>query len=60
MASNSPVGVFCAGNYKDTFPFAKCFLYPSFLTLEEKEIQIELINSQTITKVHFLKELTCH
>lgn len=40
IASNIPVWVFCTGNYKDAFPFAKCFLYPSFLTLEEKRMKI--------------------
>lgn len=40
IAPNIPVWVFCTGNYKDAFPFAKCFLYPSFLTLEEKRMKI--------------------
>jgi hypothetical protein len=40
IASNVPVRVFCTGNYKDAFPFAKCLLYPCFLTLEEKGMKI--------------------
>lgn len=37
LATATPVRVFCARNYKDTFPFAKGFLYPRFLTQEEQK-----------------------
>lgn len=57
IASDIPVWVFCAGNYKDAFPFAKRFLYPSFLTLEEKGMKIRFHKPSS----GFMKEnhMTC-
>lgn len=54
MASDLPVGVFSAGNDKDTFSFAKGFFYPSFLSLEEEEVVIRPTHSQAIIGVHAL------
>ena len=52
MASNLPVRIFSAGNYKDTFSFAKGFFYPRFLSLEEKKVEIRPRYSQAILRVH--------
>lgn len=62
MASKLPVRVFSAGNYEDTFPFAKGSFDPSFLSLEEKEVEIRPIYPQAIIRIHsfaFIK-LLCH
>lgn len=47
-----PVRVFGAGNDTDTFSFAKGFFYPSFLSLEEKEVEIRQVYSPALIRVH--------
>lgn len=57
MASSLPVWVFRAGNDKDTLSLAKGFFHPSFLSLEEKEVEIRPTSSEPSSEFILLLEL---